>query len=115
MIEDLHWESLETRRLKHRISLTYRIVHSHVAIPLDRYFRLSRKTRSCTHPYKLTSYHSGIDYQDSSFFYQVSSVWNLLPIELVEPLELSVYKARLAKFNPSELMSRLANGGQQLG
>ena len=115
MIEDLEWESLETRRLKHRISLTYRIIHSHVAIPLDRYFRLSRKTRACIHPYKLIVPHSGIDYQDASFFYQVPPVWNLLPLELVEPLEISVFKTRLAKFTPTELMFRLADGGQQLG
>ena len=114
MIEDLGWESLESRREKHRMSLTYHIIHSHVAIPLDRYLQLSRKTRACTHPYKLVSPQTSIDYQGASFFYQVPPVWNLLPLEQVEPLELSVYKSRLAQFNLTQLMSCLSERGQQL-
>ena len=99
MIKKLGWESLETRREKYTLTLTCRIVHGFVSIPLDRYFKVaSRKTRACSHSLKLTTETPACTlYQAASFFYRAPVIWNALPAELAEAPSLAAFKSRLAK------------------
>ena len=99
MIQQLGWESLESRRAKFRLSMTYRIVHGLVAIPLDRYLQLiPRKTRECSHSFKLHEFRPTTDYQAASFFFQAPHLWNALPVHLAEAPSLPAFKSRLARY-----------------
>ena len=99
MIKSLGWESLEARRTKYRLALTYRIVHGIVSIPLDRYYHQARRqTRTCNHSHKLIEPHTRIDYLAASFFYQSPLFWNALPAKMAEAPSLAAFKSRLAKY-----------------
>ena len=99
MSRKLGWESLEVRRKKTKIGLTYKIVHGHVAIPAERHFTMIiRKTRGCAHSFKLLEPSGNIpSYQAASFFYDTPRFWNIIDSTIAEAPSLTCFKSRLSK------------------
>ena len=99
MLKRLGWESLENRRKKFRIALTYKILNGHVAIPPDKYFtRNEKSTRGCAHSKKLQERGSKCDYLNATFFRASPSLWNGLPPKIAEAPSIMACKANLAKY-----------------
>ena len=100
MLEQLHWEPLEQRRLKARATMAFRIQHQMVSIPAESLFPASplqpdrRRTRSYSHAIPVPA--ARTDYLKHSFFFRVPVIWNSLPPDVVSTDSLDIFRSRLA-------------------
>ena len=121
MMNKMEWESLEDRRTKSRLSMTYKILHDYVDIPKFQFFsplpppaRVTRRTQQvCRHTLGLRERDSAIDYVQASFFYSVPSIWNKLPPCVAEAPSLTSFKAQVSRRPLPCLMSSSSAAGQQ--
>ena len=114
MMETLGWESLEDRRKKVRLSLTHKIVHNHIDIPLERYYRPStRTTRGSSHSHGLLEPRTNCDYLAATFFYDSPKYWNNLLPKLAEAPTPEAFKEGLKKLKIQSLLDPLPLRGQQ--
>ena len=75
--------------------MTYKMVHSEVAIPRDRFAAPGRLTRHCDdYNCKLGTKHSSHDTVKKSFFWQVHD-WNNLHQDTVDATSMEALKNRL--------------------
>ena len=94
LLSDLKWETLETRRLIHRLSMMYKIRHELVEIPMSQHF--VQNTRSSRpHNQKYIRPATRIDAYKYSFFPASIKEWNKLPAHVVECATLEGFKASL--------------------
>ena len=96
MLSDLHWESLEERRSKFKLTMVYRILHNYVAVPVQPYFQFTTCRTRRNHDYTMYQQHAPTDYLKGSFFVSVIPAWNLLPNNIVSAPSLDSFKTRLA-------------------
>ena len=103
LLSDLKWETLETRRLIHRLSLMYKIRHELVEIPMSQH--LVHNTRSSRpHNQKYIRPATRIDAYKYSFFPASIKEWNKLPAHVVECATLESFKASLhSQFGGNQL------------
>ena len=94
MIHRLKWESLEQRRLKARVVMTYRIVHKLVKIPSDQFVPTASSTRG--HDMRFHRIYNKTNYYKYSFFPSVIKLWNALPSSVVSASTLEDFKEKLA-------------------
>ena len=94
MIHRLKWESLEQRRLKARVVMTYRIVHKLVKIPSDQFVPTASSTRG--HDMRFHRIYNKTNYYKYSFFPSVIKLWNALPSSVVSASTLEDLKEKLA-------------------
>ena len=114
MLETLGWESLEDRRKKFKLSLTYKIVHGYVDIPFERYFKpLGRTTRGCSHSHRIRVPRTNCDYQAATFFFDSPKYWNNLPASVAEAPSPDAFKAGIRKLDVQSLLKPLTSRGQQ--
>ena len=88
MMEQLQWESLQQRRMRAKVVMTYRILHSLVAIPSSPYFHhLGAATRG--HSYRYRVPYSRTTIHKESFIPSAIRLWNQLPegVTSMESLE----------------------------
>jgi hypothetical protein len=94
ILSELGWETLETRRLIHRLSLMYKIRHELIEIPMDQY--LTPNTRSYRpHNQKYIKPATRIDAYKYSFFPASIHLWNNLPANIVESTSIQSFKTAL--------------------
>ena len=83
MLFELGWRSLADRRIDARMILLYKIINGYVAIQLPSYFeRPTRYTRHM-HPLAFRQIHTGVKYEQKSFYPALIVLWNRLPSEVV--------------------------------
>ena len=85
MLEDLNWNTLETRRSKSQVTMMFKIINGLVDIPAaDLVTPALTRTRS-HHGKKLRQYATSTDTLKYSFFPCTIQLWNSFPPTLAEP------------------------------
>ena len=93
LMDQLDWESLESRRSKLRLSMKYKIIHNEIDIPFDLYtnFATYSSTRNY-HPFTLLSLQASKTSYQSSFCPTIS-LWNDLLNLAKDSNSLEVFKS----------------------
>ena len=96
MLDQLGWESLESRRTKAQLTMFYKIVNGLVDIPSDQYLTpMSSRTRSTNNrKFRLPS--TSTSYYRNSFFPRTVSTWNKLPSTTADAPDLVSFKQGLS-------------------
>ena len=94
MLTQLEWETLEQRRLKARVTMCYKIIHSIVAIPSIQFVPTVVTTRG--NQLKFVQIQSRTNYYKYTFFPAVIPLWNQLPQDVASAEDLELFKRRLA-------------------
>ena len=97
MLAELGWKRLEDRRKDLRLALLYKIVHGHVAVPVDA-LNLEppdpRTRKKHKYTYKHLTPHT--DPYKHSFLCRTIPEWNSLPARAVEATSVESFKTHLA-------------------
>ena len=98
MLQQLKWETLESRRTKIQLTMFYKIVivNNLVGIPADHYLTPSKTRTRTTHSKKMLQYHTRTDTLKFSLFPRTIPTWNMLPATVAEALDLVSFKRGLA-------------------
>jgi hypothetical protein len=98
-LKALGLESLELRRLKADLKLTYSILHNLVKVPATKFFHIRGNSYTRGHPLKLTVNVSRKDCRKYFYSNRVVPIWNSLPSELVQSPSLNSFRQGLNKIN----------------
>ena len=93
MLTDLHWNTLQERRMQVKSAMLYRIVHNLVAIPVTPFLIPVRTSRG--HSMKFFIPQSTMNSHLYSFFPSTIRIWNQLPECAVSAPSLETFKQRL--------------------
>lgn len=96
MLENLQWETLETRRAKAQVTMLYKINNDLVDIPGNQYLSLATRSTRSSHSHKFRHFAPSTDYYKFSFFPRTVSLWNSLPASVAEAPDLVSFKRELA-------------------
>ncbi len=98
MLNDLSWESLESRRTKARLIMMYKGVHGLVEVPIAQYvtFITPELQRGMSHDWKIYKPYSRVDVVKYSFIPCTITLWNGLPPEVIGSATLEAFKSGLA-------------------
>ena len=95
-LQDLNWETLESRRTKLQLVMIYKIMNDLVVdIPADTYLTLATTRTRAIHSKKLRQYPTRTDTFKYSFFPRTIPVWNSLPASVAEAPDLALFKQGL--------------------
>ena len=95
MLQQLQWQSLQTRRERTQVVMLYRIVYRLVDIPAESYLQpASLWTRG--HTLRFLVPHTRTTVYKTSFFPQAIRLWNKLPGGAVEAKTLDSFKTQLS-------------------
>jgi hypothetical protein len=103
-LRELSMESLESRRLKADLLLTFKIIHQKIDLNFDDYFSFSPQTGTRGHRLKLTILRANSDTVKNSFAFRVPKIWNFLPSEIIESQSIRIFKARLENIDFSSFL-----------
>ena len=99
MLQDLNWDTLETRRNKLKLTLMYKVVNGTVDIEVKDYLtRPARDTRK-KHKHKFSTIGASKDPFKFSFFPSTVPSWNNLPAVVAEAPSLASFKGGLSKIS----------------
>jgi len=97
MLEELGWESLESRRTKLQLTNLYKIHHNLLDIPASKYLVPSTSFTRSKHSLKYDKkYSPSSDHFKNSFFVSIINPWNSLPAVVAEAPSLALFKRELA-------------------
>jgi len=88
-------ERLETRWLHADLTMCYKIVHSLVDIRFDEFFKYSEHNSTRGHPLKLFQPVARINARAHYFSVRIISLWNRLPVAVVQTDSLARFKSQL--------------------
>jgi hypothetical protein len=95
MLQQLQWQTLQSRRAYTQTVMMYRIVYNLVDIPAEHHLnRTSLRTRG--HSLRFLVPHTRTTVYRTSFFSQATRLWNQLPGSVVESDTLDRFKAQLS-------------------
>ena len=97
MLHTLKWDTLEQRRLKARVVMTYRIVHNQVRIPSDQFIPSTTTTRG--HSSKFRQIVTRTNYYKATFFPSAIPLWNSLSSAIVSSPTLDDFKDKIKDIN----------------
>ena len=97
MLENLNWETLETRRTKSQLTMMLKILHGLMDIPADDYFTPASTRTIALHTKKLRQYVSSTDALRYSFFPRSITNWNSLSASIADASDLVSFKLELFK------------------
>ena len=97
MLENLNWETLETRRTKSQLTKMFKILHGLVDIPADDYLTPASTRTRALHTKKLRQYASSTDALKYSFFPRTITTWNSLSASIADAPDLVSFKQELSK------------------
>ena len=83
MLENLNWETLETRQIKSQLTVMFKILHGLVDIPSDDYLTPASTQTRALHMKKLRQYASSTDAFKYSFFPRTITTWNSHHISVI--------------------------------
>ena len=98
MLQQLNWQTLQDRRYRAILTMTFKIRNNYVAVPMLPYLANadSRSTRySGLNTISIAS--TRTNYLQHSFFYKAPILWNSLPIETRALTDLTVFRTALEK------------------
>ena len=95
MLTHLGWETLQSRRTKHQLTMTYKIMNNLVDIPAQNFFTQARSSLRANHRFKLNHFQTSTDAFKFSFFPRTVPVWNSLPAAVAEAPSLASFKEGL--------------------
>ena len=96
MLDNLEWETLESRRTKIQLVMFFKIINDPVDIPSSNYLiPANSKTRS-NNSKKMQQYHTRSDVFKYSFFPRTTRNWNQLPATIAETSDLVSFKRGLS-------------------
>ena len=99
MVNQLQWDSLETRRRSDRLKMLYKIQHGLVDIQPDSYIQQGdRRTRR---EHRLYQERIGNEIYNHSFFPRTIRDWNTLPSQTTSAPTLEGFKANLTVCSPA--------------
>ena len=93
-------DSLESRRIKADLLMTYKIVHGLVNIPFNDLFEFyhspyqTRRHRYCLAPKKVDT-----NFENNFYRYRTVQIWNKLPKDIVESTTLDSFKLKVKKLD----------------
>ncbi|XP_052763343.1 uncharacterized protein LOC128223945 [Mya arenaria] len=96
MLEDLGWETLESRRTKAQLTMMYKIVNNLVDIQADSYLTPSNRSTRTSNNRNFTQISTSTSYYKFSFFPRTITEWNKLPSSIVEAPDLVSFKQGLS-------------------
>ena len=96
MLEHLGWESLESRRTKADMCMTYKILNNHVDIRHQDFYQPAFARTRAQHSMKLRHIGARVDPFKFSFFPRSVPVWNTLPASVAEAPSLASFKQGLS-------------------
>ena len=96
MLQDLDWESLESRRVKIQLTLLFKVIQDLVDIPASTYLTPASTRTRANHTKKLRQISSKSDAYKYSFFPRTIPVWNSLPATVAEAPDLVSFKQGLS-------------------
>ena len=95
MVSHLGWESLAVRRSDMRLHTVYRIVHTTMGDPWQRWLTLSTRQTRGFHPWRYIPLSQSNDPYKFSFVPCTIPVWNSLPLHVVFSPTLDSFRLRL--------------------
>ena len=97
MLNNLGWQSLETRRREARLILMYKVIHGLVAVPHEDHIKLNTtKTRdSALSTQRLYPYAPNLDVFKYSFFPRTILDWNGLNEDIKNAETLDIFKSNI--------------------
>ena len=96
MLQDLDWESLESRRVKIQLTLLFKVIQDLVDIPAAAYLMPASTRTRANHTKKFRQISSRSDAYKFSFFPRTIPVWNSLPATVAEAPDLVSFKQGLS-------------------
>ena len=96
MLQELDWESLESRRVKIQLTLLFKVIQDLVDIPASTYLTPASTRTRANHTKKLRQISSKSDAYKHSFFPRTIPVWNSLPATVAEAPDLVSFKQGLS-------------------
>ena len=102
MLSSLEWESLDSRRIRSRLCMFYKIHYNLVDVAFPSYISLGpiRTRRSVvSHELYYFNIHKGTDYYRATFFPFTINFWNSLPANAVTASSLDSFKAEIGKLH----------------
>ena len=96
MLQDLGWETLESRRTKLQLATLYKLINDLVAVSATPYLTSASTRIRAIHTKKLLQHPTKTDTFKFSFFPRVISVWNSLSAEIAEAPNLVHFKQVLS-------------------
>ena len=96
----LDMQSLETRRIKADILMTYKMIHGIINLPFNDFFKFYQSpylTRR--HKYCLVAKVINTNFEKSFYSNRIVQIWNKLPKDVAECDSLNLFKSRLLKLN----------------
>ena len=97
MVSQLGLKPLAERRREHRISLLYKIINGLVAIPADTHLHFNTRNTQISNSKSLKLPICTTDTFKQSFFPATIRDWNLLPDDIVNCRNLSLFKETIRK------------------
>lgn len=99
MLQDLNWETLESRRTKLQLTMLFKIVNDLVDVPADLYLTPAIGKTRARHSKKFQQYQPRTDTFKYSFFPRTIPVWNSLPASVAEAPDLVSFKQGLSSLS----------------
>ena len=96
MIDQLQWESFESRRSKIQLTLFFKVIHNLIDIPPDNYLTPSTTRTRSTHSKKYRQFSPSTNSFKFSFFPRTVPLWNPLPADIAEAPSLVTFKKGLS-------------------
>ena len=103
-LEALSLESLEIRRIKSDLLLTYKIVHKKIDLNFDDFFSFAPALGTRGHRMKLEIPRAHTDIIKNYFSFRVPKIWNFLPSEVIESSSINIFKNRLENVDLSSFL-----------
>ena len=96
MLQNLQWETLESRRTKIQLTMFFKIVNDLVDIPAEEYLSPASTRTRALHSKKLRQYSINSETFKYSFFPRTIPAWNSLPATIAEAPDLVHFKQGLS-------------------
>ena len=94
-LRTLHADSLELRRLKSDLVLTYKLLHNLCNVDYKTFFSVRADSRTRGHPLKLVIQPMSRDCRKYFFSNRVTTIWNALPADTVLASSVASFKTKL--------------------
>jgi len=101
----LKLESLELRRLKLDLTMTYKIIFGLVDLSVNRYFVLRTNSSTRGHAFRIVPEKPNVNCRNYFFSLRITNVWNKLPNDIVNFNSLTAFKSSLDRVDFSLYVS----------
>ena len=97
LLQELGWESLQTRRKYKRITTLYKMEHNIIDIPLDQYI-MHNTCCSRKHNSQFLQIRHSSNTFGNSFFPTIAKEWNALPSNIISSSSIESFQKQLTQY-----------------